>query len=141
MTKLLPPDRETLLREYEGMSASALAKRYGVTRTTLLKWLDIFGIPARRKQSKGKRGESAERLVDTDGYVLVWRPDHPDARKGGYVLESRIVMAEVLGRPLLRTENVRYRDGDKQNNDPAIYTSSSAKQRRQPLTKNAQRSE
>ncbi len=115
------PDRETLRREYcdEGMTASALAKRYGVPRRTVVKWLEALAIPTRQRgRPQKKRSEIAERLVDTDGYVIVWRPGHPNARRNGYILESRWVMSELLGRTLLPTELVLHRDGNKQNNDP-----------------------
>ena len=41
-----------------------------------------------------------------DGYKLVHRPNHPNAQKRGYVLEHRLVMSEVLGRPLNEWERV-----------------------------------
>jgi hypothetical protein len=45
-------------------------------------------------------------------------PDHPGAH-GGYLLEHRYVMEQVLGRPLERTEHVHHIDGDRANNAPS----------------------
>ena len=37
----------------------------------------------------------------------------------GHVQEHRVVMEQVLGRPLTDQERVHHKDGDKLNNDPA----------------------
>ena len=54
----------------------------------------------------------------TKGYVYVHRPDHPQARKAGYVLESRLVMEAKLGRYLTREEVVHHKDDNPLNNHP-----------------------
>ena len=43
----------------------------------------------------------------------------PMARKDGYVMEHRLIVAQHLGRPLKRTEVVHHIDHDPSNNDPA----------------------
>ena len=58
------------------------------------------------------------KFVDAEGYILVKRPDHPAARKSGYVLEHRLVAEQKLGRRLLRDEVVHHINGDKQDNVP-----------------------
>lgn len=52
------------------------------------------------------------------GYVYIYRPDHPKSKSNGYVREHTIVMEEKLGRYLLPTENVHHKDGNKMNNKP-----------------------
>jgi hypothetical protein len=58
------------------------------------------------------------RLIASNGYVLVRLPDHPLADVRGYVYEHRVVAEQTIGRPLLPTEQVHHKDGNKQNNHP-----------------------
>lgn len=51
------------------------------------------------------------RITDIHGYVRI-RMD------GKYVLEHRVIMAGLLGRPLLPSEQVHHIDADRQNNSP-----------------------
>ncbi|WP_412095795.1 HNH endonuclease [Bacillus haynesii] len=50
------------------------------------------------------------------GYRLLYKPEHPNAQKDGYILEHRFVLAEHLGRPLLDCECVHHKDENKLNN-------------------------
>jgi HNH endonuclease len=52
------------------------------------------------------------------GYVYLWEPDHPNANKHGYVAEHTKVMAAILGRPLLRGEEVHHRNRKRDDNRP-----------------------
>jgi hypothetical protein len=52
------------------------------------------------------------------GYRIVRRPGHPNARASGAILEHRLVMSEVLGRPLRRDENVHHINGNRLDNRP-----------------------
>lgn len=72
---------------------------------------------------KNQSGENSPtwkggRFIDDTGYVQVWKPEHPNAKKIGYIREHRLIMSEILGRPLLAEENVHHIDGDKTNNSP-----------------------
>lgn len=59
-----------------------------------------------------------DRRVLKEGYVKVLRPVHPNADAAGYVLEHRLVMADLLGRPLRANETVHHRNGNRADNRP-----------------------
>ena len=70
----------------------------------------------------GNRGEKCPawkggRRISNYGYVLLRKPDHPNARPDGYILEHRYVMSQYLGRPLRDDEIVHHKDGNRLNND------------------------
>lgn len=56
------------------------------------------------------------RIVDSQGYVLVYCPYYPGAKPNGYVHEHRLVVAACLGRPLLPSEHIHHRNDNKQDN-------------------------
>ncbi len=73
------------------------------------------------------------RSVTSHGYVQVYRPDHPNARKAGWVLEHTAVMSEILGRALLPGENVHHKNGIRDDNRPEnleLWTTSQPKGQR-----------
>lgn len=68
------------------------------------------------------RGEDSHawkggRVFDTNGYVLIYAPDHP-AVVNRYVPEHRLVMEQVLGRYLESYEEVHHKNGVITDNRP-----------------------
>ena len=60
------------------------------------------------------------RYIEPDkGYVMIRQPNHPRARKNGYVLEHILVAEKMLGRPLTATEEVHHKDLNRANNEPS----------------------
>lgn len=77
-----------------------------------------------RCAGKARRYESGEfaytwkggRRIDSCGYVLLYKPDHPNATKQGYVRENRLVASGMYGRPIAKGEVVHHMNADRLDN-------------------------
>lgn len=59
------------------------------------------------------------RHVTPEGYVyLSGFQDHPNANQVGQISEHVLVMSSVLGRPLVKGENVHHKNGQRDDNRP-----------------------
>lgn len=54
--------------------------------------------------------------VEINGYLYIYKPDHPNSMKSGYVAEHRLVAEKKIGRLLTECEVVHHIDEDKHNN-------------------------
>jgi flagellar basal body rod protein FlgC len=74
----------------------------------------------KRDKSNGWKGG---RYIDKDGYVLVYMPEHPSARKDGYILEHRLIMEQRIGRLLTKKEVVHHRGKKNDNENTKLFSS------------------
>lgn len=103
----------------EGATIAEMRKASGTNWKQIRKFLDEEGID--KKFPTYLEGEKhyawKGRLIDKDGYVLIHRKGHPNARKHThYILEHRLVMEAAIGRLLLPEEVVHHRNGVKHDN-------------------------
>jgi transposase len=79
------------------------------------RWLHKNGIvlAVNRGAQRGAkhRDWKGGRIIDKSGYVLVYQPEHPKARKTGYILEHRLAMGQHIGRTLDNREVVHHING------------------------------
>lgn len=127
-TRWIEIDREALTKliEVDGMTirqaAAALNQRKGTIEKRVAQW-GIRCWPMSAQTGSRSHAWKGGRIVDKDGYILIYKPDHPRARKCGrptprYVLEHILVAEQKLGRPLADGEVVHHRNGIHYDNRP-----------------------
>lgn len=74
------------------------------------------GLCSKRCAGLWSNRKKLGRYRTTKGYILVYKPGHPNAGATGYVMEHRLVMGASLGRPLGASEVVHHKNGVKDDN-------------------------
>jgi hypothetical protein len=87
---------------------------------------DFYAIRCRsctvwKKPLLGKKGSShptwkGGQMIDRDGYIKTYAPDHPFPRKSGYVYEHVRIVEISIGRRIKPDESVHHRNHDKKDN-------------------------
>ncbi len=77
------------------------------------------GVPMSMQQRAKLRWQNVPaRRLGGDGYVYLYMPEHPRARKAGRVLEHLVIAEQMLGRSLAPNEHVHHRNADRADNRP-----------------------
>ena len=56
--------------------------------------------------------------ISSKGYAYVFKPDHPNSMKSGYVKRATMVLAESIGRPLTKNEMAHHINENKLDDRP-----------------------
>lgn len=113
--------KDEAVRLYQsGLSARQVAMKMGRGYRQTKQYLDERGVKSR---GRGLRGEQnyfwkSGQVVDEDGYILVYAPDHPYRTASNKVRQHRLVMEKKLGRYLKPTEVVDHINGVTNDNRP-----------------------
>ena len=77
---------------------------------------------ARIKRPLDRTYNGRPAVLDKQGYVRVYEPEHPKATKSGWVFEHRLIAEQELARRLRRDEHVHHVNGVKHDNRPENLT-------------------
>lgn len=103
--------KEELVRETKHSAKCKSCALKGLRKTEYHK--------ANLKKNSGKRGTGKGKYRTNHGYIKIRQEDHPFADKDGFVEEHRVVMEELIGRPLTSKEVVHHINGRKSDNRPS----------------------
>lgn len=114
---------EMQLRKWsaQGLTCQEIGQRLGKTAEAVRRAMVRRGVPRQESRPLPERNHfwTGGWTVDKHGYVLIRRPDHPEANHLGYVRHHRLVMEQELGRHLRPEEVVDHHNGDTSDNRPA----------------------
>lgn len=100
-----------------GMLQEEIAAALCTSSGRVSKSLKLQGIIVTRHGRRNPAWKGG-RVFDKHGYVLVKADAHPQANKNGYMREHRLVMERILVRPLLPSEVVHHKNGNRADNRP-----------------------
>lgn len=118
-------DKKNRPRKYiHGHNKSRLGKKLSketIHKIKIARAKQTFSTETKRKMSLSKKGKknhfwNGGSYKTVNGYVFIYKPNHPFANNDGYVYEHRLVMEKHLERYLTKQEVVHHANGKKHDN-------------------------
>lgn len=103
----------------ENLTQKEIAEELNVNLKTVYNYLVKFDIKRGRTGQKhcGSRHWNWKGgYIDSRGYKVVHDNEHPNSDAKGRILEHRLVMSNILGRPLESHEQVHHKNGNRTDN-------------------------
>ena len=127
--KNLNIDKQKLIQLYceAKKTAKEIAEMYGCSTGNIYSWMKSYqidrrslseAVKLRRRNSRFKNPDWEPTKAKREGYIVVYKPDHPNADKSGRIFEHRLVMSQIIGRPLESGEYVHHINGIRDDNRP-----------------------
>jgi len=112
-TRKTPLDKK-IKKDYRTMSSGEMAKKYGVTRTTVCRHLRRLGI-TRPISGINSRNRKRYGEVVKNGYPVIHLPNHKRATAIGYVFKHILEMEKKIGKTPTRSKPIHHIDIDRMN--------------------------
>lgn len=132
--KLLKCWNEAVILYVSGFSTVEIGNKFGIDPSNVYRVFVSRGIKIRNRSESLKaafehgrgnlaKGKDSSRwkggiIRHSNGYVMVYNPNHPKADCRGYVYKAILVVEKKLKRCVKKGEVVHHVDGNKLNNSP-----------------------
>ena len=96
-------------------------------------------IANRTKRPTGRIHNGRPVIINAQGYLIIYEPEHPKANRSGRILEHRFIMEKKLDRYLKTHEHVHHINHDRKDNRPENLKIMSSSDHGQETNMNKQR--